>query len=51
MAAVKAAYDTLSALRGGTSPADLRERTASSDMMAQVTRRESYDGWIEDFLS
>ena len=51
MAALKAAYDTLSALRDGTSPSDLRDRTASSDLVAQVTRRESYDGWIEDFLS
>ena len=51
MASVQATYDTLKALRNGTPPADLRDRTASAELIGQVTRRAIYDGWIEDFLS
>ena len=50
MAAVKAAYDTLKALRSGTPPADLKRSTVSDEILAQATRRESYDRWIGDFL-
>ena len=50
MAAVKAAYDTLKALRSGTPPADLKDRTVSAELLAQATRQESYDQWIDDFL-
>lgn len=51
MAAVQAAHDTLKALRGGTAPDDLIDRTASDELIAKVTRRGSYDRWIEDFLT
>ena len=51
MAAVQAVHDTLKALREGTPPADLKERTASHELIAKVTRRGSYDRWIEDFLT
>lgn len=51
MAAVKAAYDTLKALRSGTPPADLTGNVASAELISHVTKRESYDRWIEDFLS
>ncbi len=50
MAAVKAAYDTLKSLREGASPSDLGERTASADLMAQVTRLDEYDASIREFL-
>ena len=49
-ASVKAVYDTLKALRGGTSPADLQPNVASAALMAQVTRRASYDEWVDEFL-
>ena len=51
MAAVRATHDTLKALRDGTSPADLRDGTASDELIGRVTRRGGYDGWTEDFLS
>ena len=51
MAAVQAAYDTLKALRDGRPTAELRDRTASAELIGRVTRRADYDGWIEDFLS
>ena len=51
MAAVRAAHDTLKALRDGTPPAELRDRTASAELIGRVTRRADYDGWTEDFLS
>ncbi len=50
MAAVKATYDTLKALRDGTPPAELRDTTASSELMARVTRLAEHDGWIRDFM-
>ena len=49
-ASVKAVYDTLKALRGGTSTADLQSNVASAELMAQVTRRADYDGWANEFL-
>ncbi len=51
MAAVKATYDTLKALRDGTPPSDLNDRIASPDLMAQVTRLDAHDEWIRDFLT
>ena len=51
MAAVKAAHDTLKALREGTPPADLRDRTAPDELIAEVTRRGDYDRWTEEFLT
>ena len=50
MASVKAAYDTLKALRAGTPPDDLKGNTVSAELLAQATRRDSYDRWIKDFL-
>ena len=50
MAAVKAAYDTLKALRDGAQPSELSDKTASSALMAQVTRLEEYDGAIGEWL-
>ena len=50
MAAVKAAYDTLKALRDGAEPSELSDKTASSALMAQVTRLEEYDGAIGEWL-
>lgn len=51
MAAVKAAYDTLKALKEGTLPTDLRDRIASDGLIAEVTRRGSYDCWTKEFLT
>ena len=50
-AAVKAVYDTLKALRDGVPPSDLHDTLASDQMMAQFTRRASYDRWTVDFLN
>ena len=50
-AAVKGVYDTLKALRDGVAPADLRDSIASDEMMAQFTRRASYNQWTTDFLN
>ena len=48
---MKAVYDTLKALRDGVPPADLRDSIASDEMMAQFTRRASYNQWTADFLN
>ena len=50
MAAVKATYDTLKALRDGVAPAELNDSIASADLMGRVTRLDEYDGWIDEFL-
>ena len=50
MAAVKAAYDTLKALRDGAEPSELADKTASPALMAQVTRLGEYDGAIGEWL-
>jgi carboxyvinyl-carboxyphosphonate phosphorylmutase len=50
-AAVKAVYDTLKALREGVSPAELRDKIASPELMNQLTRRDDYNRWIKEFLS
>ena len=49
-AAIKAVYDTLKALREGTSPGELAPQLASAELMAQVTRRDDYNRWTSDFL-
>ena len=49
-AAVKAAYDTLKALRDGVKPADLSDRLASPELMGQLTRRDDYNRWVKEFL-
>ncbi len=48
-AAVEAVYRTLEALRRGTSPADI-ENVASKKLMARVTGKEDFEGWMRDFL-
>ena len=50
-AAVKAVYDTLKALRDGVPPADLHDTLAPDEMMAQFTRRASYDRWTVEYLN
>jgi carboxyvinyl-carboxyphosphonate phosphorylmutase len=49
MAAVKAVYETLKALRDGTPPADIKA-VASADLMKQVTRQADYATWSKEFL-
>ncbi len=49
-AAVKAAYDTLKALRDGVSPADLKDKLATPELMGQLTRRDDYNRWVKEFL-
>ncbi len=51
MAAIKATYDTLRALREGVAPSDLSDTTASPDLVAHVTRLDQYDSWVREFLS
>ena len=51
MAAVKATYDTLKALRDGAPPSDLDDDIASPELMGQVTRLDEYDQWIGEFLN
>ena len=48
-AAVEAVYRTLDALRRGTLPADI-ENVATKELMAQVTGKEDFEGWMRDFL-
>ena len=49
-AAVKAAYDTLKALREGVRPADLSDSLAPPELLGQLTRRGDYDRWIGEWL-
>ena len=49
MAAVQAVHTTLKALREGTPPGEL-ENIASGELMKQVTRGESYQHWMKDYL-
>lgn len=51
MAAVKATYDTLKALREGVSPSELDDNIADADLMAQVTRLDAHDEWVNEFLN
>ena len=50
-AAVKAAYDTLKALREGVAPADLSDKLVSPQLLGQLTRRPDYDEWVKNFLN
>ena len=50
MAAVRAIYETLSALRDGAQPEELKI-TATSELIQRVTRNDSYQRWIKTFLS
>jgi carboxyvinyl-carboxyphosphonate phosphorylmutase len=49
MAAVRAVYETLSALRAGTPPAEL-ENLASAELMKRVTRHADYRRRMAEFL-
>jgi carboxyvinyl-carboxyphosphonate phosphorylmutase len=49
MAAVQAVYDTLHALRAGTSP-DKLPGVASDELMKRVTRGDDYARWGREFL-
>jgi oxaloacetate decarboxylase len=49
MAAVRAVYDTLHALRSGTPPAQLTG-IADENLMKRMMRNEDYARWGEDFL-
>ena len=49
MASIKAAYDTLTALREGADPKELEG--ASSDLLNQVTRGDDFKRWKKDYLS
>jgi carboxyvinyl-carboxyphosphonate phosphorylmutase len=49
LASVRAAYETLKALRDGVPPKDITS-AASSDLINQGTRGDDYDKWMKDFL-
>lgn len=49
-AAVRAAYDTLRALRDGTPPAQL-QGVADDETMKRLTRNGDYGKWMKDWLS
>lgn len=49
LAAVRAVYETLTALREGTPPAEIKS-IASADLMKRVTRESDYDRWSDAFL-
>lgn len=48
-AAVRAAYETLKALREGTPPSEITTG-ASAELMNQVTRGDDYERWMKEFL-
>ena len=49
-AAARASYDVLAALRAGIAPADLRDRVASTEQMAELTRQPHFDRLRKEFL-
>jgi len=49
MAAVQAIYDTMSALRNGASPKELKG-LATPDLINRLTRYADYHRWVQDFL-
>ena len=49
MAAVRAVYETLSSLREGVPPGELKT-TASNELIQRVTRDDRYQRWIKTFL-
>lgn len=49
LAAIMATYDTLMALREGVLPADV-ESIIDRDLLNKLSRVDTYDRWIEDFL-
>ena len=50
MAAVRAVYDTLKALREGTPHGDI-EYFADAELMKRVTQGSDYDRWMQEYLS
>ncbi|HEY3918068.1 MAG TPA: isocitrate lyase/PEP mutase family protein [Stellaceae bacterium] len=48
-AAIRAAYETLKSLRGGTAPKDVAG-IAAPELMKQATRDADYRRWIKEFL-
>jgi carboxyvinyl-carboxyphosphonate phosphorylmutase len=46
MAAVRALYETMRALREGVAPGNIAN-VAGSDLMNQATREPAYHGWIK----
>ncbi len=49
LAAVRAVYETLTAVRDGVAPGKIAN-VASADLMRQVTREADYDRWSGEFL-
>ena len=49
LAAVRAVYETLTAVRDGVPPGKIAN-VASADLMRQVTREAEYDRWSGEFL-
>ncbi|MBI4183321.1 MAG: isocitrate lyase/phosphoenolpyruvate mutase family protein [Proteobacteria bacterium] len=49
MAAVRATYEALKALRDGTQPEDIKT-AAPGEMMKTLTRDADYQRWLKDFL-
>lgn len=49
-AAAKATYDTLKFLRDGGSPADLKDKVASPELLNIAMRQDDYKGWQRDYL-
>ena len=49
MAGVRAVYETMKALRGGTPPKQITD-VASNDLMKHVTRDSEYNRWAKEFL-
>ncbi|MGA0393923.1 MAG: isocitrate lyase/PEP mutase family protein [Rhodospirillales bacterium] len=49
-AAMKAAYDTLKALREGTPPGEI-ENVAGGDLKDMMIRGKDYKAWLKDFLA
>jgi carboxyvinyl-carboxyphosphonate phosphorylmutase len=49
-AAAKAVYDTLKHLKDGGSPAALRDKVASEELLTIAMRRNDYARWQRDYL-
>lgn len=49
-AAIQAVYDTLKHLRDGGSPADLRDKTASAELLDIAMKRPDYARWQREYL-
>ena len=49
MAAIQATYDTLKALRDGAKPSDF-DNSIDKALINKLSRVDSYDRWIEEFL-